>query len=56
MIKYVEGSVYFGQHHYLKQKHHDKEIQRRIVVGCAEYAKTLDLFKSNIAICLKRQV
>ncbi len=37
-------------------KEQDKEIQRRIMAGWAAYAKHRDIFKSNLAICLKRQV
>ena len=40
----------------LKEKNQDKEIQRRIMAGWAAYAKHRDIFKSNLAICLKRQV
>ena len=32
------------------------EIQRIIMAGWAAYAKDRDIFKSNLAICLKRQV
>ena len=39
-----------------QEKNLDKEIQRRIMAGWAAYAKHRDIFKSNIAICLKRQV
>ena len=39
-----------------KEKNQDKEIQRRIMAGWAAYAKRRDIFKSNLAICLKRQV
>ena len=39
-----------------KEKKQDKEIQRRIMAGWAAYAKHRDIFKSNLAICLKRQV
>ena len=45
-----------GQHYSLKEKNQDKEIQRRIMAGWAAYAKHRDIFKSNLAICLKRQV
>ena len=38
------------------EKNQDKEIQRRIMAGWAAYAKHRDIFKSNLAICLKRQV
>ena len=47
---------YLGQHYSLKEKNQDKEIQRRIMAGWAAYAKHRDIFKSNLAICLKRQV
>ena len=40
----------------LKEKNQDTEIQRRIMAGWAAYAKHRDIFKSNLAICLKRQV
>ena len=50
------GFVYLGQHYSLKEKNQDKEIQRRIMAGWAAYAKHRDIFKSNLAICLKRQV
>ena len=45
-----------GQHYSLKEKNQDKEIQQRITAGWAAYAKHRDIFKSNLAICLKRQV
>ena len=48
--------VYLGQHYSLKEKNQDKEIQRRVMAGWAAYAKHRDIFKSNLAICLKRQV
>ena len=56
LIKNVPGYVYLGQHYSLKEKNQDKEIQRRIMAGWAAYAKHRDIFKSNLAICLKRQV
>ena len=56
LIENVQGYVYLGQHYSLKEKNQDKEIQRRIMAGRAAYAKHWDIFKSNIAICLKRQV
>ena len=56
LIENVPGYVYLGQHYSLKEKNQDKEIQRRIMAGCAAYAKHGDIFKSNLAICLKRQV
>ena len=31
-------------------------MQRRIMAGCVAYAKHRVLLKSNLAICLKRQV
>ena len=43
-------------HVQLKEKNQDKEIQRRIMAGWAAYAKYRDIFKSNPAICLNRQV
>ena len=56
LIENVQGYVYLGQHISLKEKNQDKEIQRRIKTGWAAYAKHQDIFKRNIAICLKRQV
>ncbi len=55
-IKNVPGYVYLGQHYSLKEKNQHKQIQRRIMAGWAAYAKHRDIFKSNLAICLKRQV
>ena len=55
-IENVEGYVYLGQRYSLKEKNQDKEIQRIIMAGWAAYAKPRDIFKSNLAICLKRQV
>ena len=56
LIENVQSYVYLGQHYSLKEKNQDKEMQRRIMAGWAEYAKHRDIFKSNLAICLKRQV
>ena len=56
LIEHVPGYVYLGQHYSLKEKNQDKEIQRRIMAGWAAYAKHRDIFKSNLAICLKRHV
>ena len=56
LIENVPGYVYLGQHYSLKEKNQDKEIQRGIMAGWAAYAKHRDNFKSNLAICLKRQV
>ncbi len=56
LIENVPGYVYLGQHYILKEKNHDKEIQRRIMAGCAAYTKHRDTFKSNLSICLKKQV
>ena len=56
LIENVPGYVYLGQHYILKEVNQDKEIQRRIVTGWAAYAKHRDIFQSNRAICLKRQV
>ena len=56
LIENVEGFMYLGQHYSLKEKNQDKEIQRRIMAGWAAYAKHRDIFKSDLAICLKRQV
>ena len=56
LIEHIPGYVYLGQHYSLKEKNQDKEIQRSIMAGWAAYAKDRDIFKSNLAICLKRQV
>ena len=56
LIENVPGYVYLGQHYSLKEKNQDKEIQRRIMAGWAAYSKHWDIFKSNLATCLKRQV
>ena len=56
LIENVPGHVYLGQHYSLNEKNQDKEIQRRIMAGWAAYAKHWDIFESNLAICLKRQV
>ena len=56
LIENTQCYVYLGQHDSHKEKNLDKEIQRRIMAGWAAYAKHLDIFKSNLAICLKRQV
>ena len=56
LIENVEGYVYLGQRYSLKEKNQDKEIQRSIIAGRAAYAKHRDIFKSNLAICLKRHV
>ena len=56
LIENVEGFMYLGQHYSLKEKNQDKEIQRRIMAGWAAYAKHRDIFKSNLPICLARQV
>ena len=44
-----------GQHYSIKEKHQDKEIQRRTMAGWAAYAKHRDIFKNNLVICLKKQ-
>ena len=55
-IENIQGYVYLGQHYSIKEKNQDKEIQRRIMAGWVAYTKHRDIFKSNLAICLKRQV
>ena len=55
-IENVDGYVCLGQHCSLKEKNQDKDIQRRIMAGWAAYAKHRDIFKSNLVMCLKRQV
>ena len=52
LIENVEGSTHYS----LTGKNQDKEIQRRIMADWASYAKHRDILKSNIAICVKRQV
>ena len=56
LIENAEGYVYLGQRYSIKEKNDAKEIQRRIMAGWVAYAKHRDIFKSNIAICLERQV
>ena len=56
LIENVQGYAYLGQQYSLKEKNQTKEIQRRIMAGWAAYAKHRDIFKSNLAICLKRPV
>ena len=56
LIENVQGYVYLGQYYSIKEKNQDKEIQRRIMAGWAAYAKHWDIFKSNLAICLMRQM
>ena len=56
LIENVEGYVYLGQRYSLKETIQDKEIQRRIMAGWAEYAKYRDIFKSNLTICLNGHV
>ena len=56
LIENVQGYVYLGQHYTLKEKNQDEEIQRRTMAGWTAYAKHWDIFKSNLAICLKRQM
>ena len=56
LIEHVVGYVYLGKNSSLKEKNQDKEIQRRITSGFAAYIRHRDLFKSNLVICLKRQV
>ena len=45
-----------GQQYILKEKNQGKKMQQRIMAGWAAYAKHRDIFKSNLAICLKRQL
>ena len=56
LIENVQDYVYLEQHYSLKEKNQDKAKQRRIMAGWAAYSKHRDIFKSNLAICLKRQV
>ena len=53
LIENVEGYVYLGQD---EEKNQDTYIQRRIMADWAAYAKHRNIYKRNIAICLKRQV
>ena len=55
LIENVQGYAYMGQHYCLKENNQDKEIQQRIMIGWAAYTKHRDIFKSNLATCLKRQ-
>ena len=56
LIENIDGYVYLGQHYSIKEKNQDKEIQRRIMAGWAAYAKRRNIFKSSLAIYLKRHV
>ena len=56
LIENVDGNVYLRKHYSLKEKNQGKEIYRSIMAGCAADAKHPDIFISNIAACLKRQV
>ena len=56
LVENVQCYGYVGQHYSLREKNQDKEIQRRITAGLATYAKPRNIFKSNLAICLKKQV
>ena len=56
LIENGEGHVLLGQHYSLKEKNQEKEIQRRTMAGREVYAKHRDIFKSNLAFCLKRHV
>ena len=48
LMENVECYYTCGQHYSLKEKNHDKEIQRRIMAGWTAYAKHRDIFKSNL--------
>ncbi len=56
LIENVQGYVYLEQHYSINEKNQDKEIQRRTMAGWATYTEHRHIFKSNLAICLKRQV
>ena len=56
LIENVQGHVYLGQHYSLNETNQDKFIQRIIMARSAACAKHRDIYKSNIAICLKRRV
>ena len=56
LVENIQCYVYLGQHYSFKEMNQDKDIQRSIVAGWAAYPKHRDIFKSNLAICLKRQV
>ena len=56
LIENVQGYVYLARHYSIKEKNQDKQIQRRIMAGWAAHAKHRDIFRSNLAICLKRKV
>ena len=53
LIENAEGFAYLGQD---KENNQDKYIQRRIMADWAAYAKYRDIYKRNLAICLKRQL
>ena len=50
LIENVQGYVYLGQ------ASRKRTRTKRYMAGWAAYAKHRDIFKSNLAICLKRQV
>ena len=56
LITNVQGYMYLGQHYSLKENNQDNDIQRRIMAGWAAYTKRRDIFKSNLAICMNKQV
>ena len=56
LIENVQGYVHLGQHYSLDERNQEKELHRRIMAGWAAYAKHRDIFKSNLAICLNREV
>ena len=51
----VESYIYLGQRYSTRDKKQDKEIQRRITAAWTAFAEHRDIFKCNIATCLKRQ-
>ena len=46
-IENVESYIYLGQRYTTRDKHQDKEIQRRITAGWTAFAKHHDIFKGN---------
>ena len=55
-IEIVESYIYLGQRYSTRDKHQDKEIQKRITAGWTTFAKHRDIIKGSNRTCLKRQV
>ena len=58
LIENVQGYVYLGQHYSLKEKNQDKDTAKNHgrLGGIRQTPGHRDIFKSNLAICLKRQM